>query len=128
MNPLLLDTCTFVWLVALPASLSARAKRALSRPGAEFLSDASLWEISLKWRAGKLELPDPPRLWSSVANRTRSPSSPQQLPQIEGFGVLGGEGIVLLGGHPGVVEGELIVVERLHDRGLIRGPGESDRR
>ncbi len=27
------------------------------------LSDVSIWEICLKWEAGKLSLPQPPRLW-----------------------------------------------------------------
>jgi PIN domain nuclease of toxin-antitoxin system len=27
------------------------------------LSDASVWELCLKWQAGKVELPAPPRRW-----------------------------------------------------------------
>lgn len=61
---LLLDTCTFVWLSCDPAGLSESARRALDDTASELLlSDVSVWEICLKWQAGKLELPAPPRVW-----------------------------------------------------------------
>ena len=60
----LLDTCTFIWLCAEPERLSEVAKRAIHAPDASLLlSDVSAMEIALKWRAGKLALPQPPRLW-----------------------------------------------------------------
>ena len=60
----LLDTCTGLWLCAEPALLSPDAKDALEEPDSElFLSDVSPLEIGLKWEAGKIRLPDPPRLW-----------------------------------------------------------------
>jgi PIN domain nuclease of toxin-antitoxin system len=60
----LLDTCTFLWYAQRPAMLSAAAVTALNDPGSGlFLSDASLWEITLKHSAGTLPLPDAPRVW-----------------------------------------------------------------
>lgn len=57
----LLDTCTFIWLAAEPARVSARAREAFVAPDNEvFLSVVSCWEISVKLAAGKLHLPQPP--------------------------------------------------------------------
>ena len=59
---LLLDTCVFLWLATEPARLSRVAIAALDDEQNElFLSDASVWEIALKYQAGKLPLPDAPR-------------------------------------------------------------------
>lgn len=67
---LLLDTCTFVWLVSSPTELADRARRELDDPAAELvLSDASIWEVCLKWQAGKLHLPAPPRRWIEEQRR-----------------------------------------------------------
>jgi PIN domain nuclease of toxin-antitoxin system len=61
---LLLDTCTFLWLTAEPDRLGPAAKQALDAEDATLiLSDASIWEVCLKWSARKLELPTPPRSW-----------------------------------------------------------------
>jgi PIN domain nuclease of toxin-antitoxin system len=61
---LLLDSCVFIWLAASPNNLSANAKRAISDSRNElWLSHASIWEIHLKHLAGKLTLPEKPRLW-----------------------------------------------------------------
>lgn len=61
---LLLDTCTVVWLSADPGRLSKKAKEALDADDAILLlSDASVWEVCLKWQAKKLVLPAPPRRW-----------------------------------------------------------------
>jgi PIN domain nuclease of toxin-antitoxin system len=61
---LLLDTCTFLWLAACPQRLSRAAAAALDEPrNTPYLSDASLWEIALRYRLGKLPLPKPPREW-----------------------------------------------------------------
>jgi len=60
----LLDTCTFIWLALEPARLSATAVSMINDPGNDlFLSDVSVWEIVLKHAAGKLALPETPRLW-----------------------------------------------------------------
>ncbi len=61
---LLLDTCVFLWLTTEPSRLSQAATVALDDEQNElFLSDASIWEITLKHKAGKLPLPDAPRRW-----------------------------------------------------------------
>jgi len=61
---LLLDTCAFLWLAEASDRLSSTAAQALDDDEASlFLSDASVWEICLKWQAGKILLPSPPRRW-----------------------------------------------------------------
>jgi PIN domain nuclease of toxin-antitoxin system len=58
---LLLDTCTFLWLIAEPEKLSGPARVALGNPESDaFLSAASVWECALKHRSGKLPLPGDP--------------------------------------------------------------------
>ena len=58
---ILLDTCTFLWLVQGSESLSTNAADAFVEPGNEvYLSAVSAWEISVKYRLGKLPLPIPP--------------------------------------------------------------------
>ena len=60
----LLDTCTFIWMCAEPDRLSDEVRRLLDEEQTEILfSDVSALEITLKWTAGKLKLPDPPRRW-----------------------------------------------------------------
>ncbi len=55
---LLLDTCTFLWIVGGAKELSSRAREAFADPANEvFLSAASAWEIAVKHRLGKLPLP-----------------------------------------------------------------------
>jgi PIN domain nuclease of toxin-antitoxin system len=62
---LLLDTCTFIWLASDPAKLSPAAAKAIDRESEIQLSDASVWEICLKWQSKKITLPSPPRTWVS---------------------------------------------------------------
>jgi PIN domain nuclease of toxin-antitoxin system len=58
---ILLDTCEFLWLVAGDIKLSPHLASAVRDPQNEvFLSAVSFWEISLKYRLGKLPLPQPP--------------------------------------------------------------------
>jgi PIN domain nuclease of toxin-antitoxin system len=58
---LLLDTCTFLWIITGDASLSPSARKLFSDPANEvFLSSVSAWEIALKHGLGKLPLPRPP--------------------------------------------------------------------
>lgn len=58
---LLLDTCTFLWLVEGSTMLSRRAVELFSDPAnTAWLSSASAWEISVKHALGRLPLPDPP--------------------------------------------------------------------
>lgn len=54
---LLLDTHTFLWFVAGSTELSAVAKKAIENPQNEnYVSIASLWEISIKTATGKLDI------------------------------------------------------------------------
>jgi len=67
MGPLtryLLDTCTLIWLSTEPDKLSPASVEAIDASDSVLLwSDVSALEIALKWSAGKLVLPDPPRHW-----------------------------------------------------------------
>ena len=61
---LLLDTCALLWLAAEPKKLSAAAASKINESPSELsLSEASILEIVLKYSAGKLPLPEAPRLW-----------------------------------------------------------------
>ena len=61
---LLLDTCTFLWLIGGSNQLSQRARDAFADPANEvFLSAASVWEIAVKHRLGRLPLPSSPDLF-----------------------------------------------------------------
>lgn len=56
---LLLDTCTFLWILTGERTLSGRVRTSLATAEL-WLSAASVWEISLKFAKGMLRLPDPP--------------------------------------------------------------------
>ncbi|MEK6608480.1 MAG: type II toxin-antitoxin system VapC family toxin [Myxococcota bacterium] len=54
---LLLDTCTFLWMLGESERLGPRARDALLDSSRQvFLSAASSWEIAIKVRLGKLRL------------------------------------------------------------------------
>ena len=58
---ILLDTCTFLWLVSDSDELSSNARLMFEDPANEvYLSVASAWEIIVKHNLGKLPLPEPP--------------------------------------------------------------------
>jgi PIN domain nuclease of toxin-antitoxin system len=58
---LLLDTVTFLWMFEDSINLSAAARRAIQDlDNTLFLSAVSVWEISIKYRLGKLPLPQMP--------------------------------------------------------------------
>lgn len=60
----LLDSCTFLWLAMEPEKLSPLAVATINDEVNQlFLSDVSLWEITLKNHAGKLPLPDKTAIW-----------------------------------------------------------------
>jgi len=64
----LLDTCALLWLVGDPARLSARARAMLESTETEaYISAISGFEIAVKNRKGKLELPLAPREWLAQA-------------------------------------------------------------
>ena len=58
---LLLDTCTFLWMVSDEVRLSETCKVQLVDPANEvFLSPVSAWEICIKHHLGGLTLAEPP--------------------------------------------------------------------
>lgn len=58
---LLLDTCTFLWLVTEDPSLSPEARELIVDPTNDVaLSAVSTWEIAIKHGLGRLPLPDDP--------------------------------------------------------------------
>jgi PIN domain nuclease of toxin-antitoxin system len=58
---LLLDTCAFIWMVDGSDELSRRIRELVASAENElFLSAASVWEISLKFRLGKLAFESAP--------------------------------------------------------------------
>jgi PIN domain nuclease of toxin-antitoxin system len=58
---LLLDTCTFLWVLSGDRQLSPRAADLFRHPDSEiFLSAASAWEIAVKYGSGRLRLPARP--------------------------------------------------------------------
>lgn len=69
MRPLV-DTCTLIWLTTSPNNLSPGAASGIDSAEVLYLSEASLWEICLKWQSGKLSLPQPPRNWCEEQIRT----------------------------------------------------------
>ncbi|MBE9008527.1 type II toxin-antitoxin system VapC family toxin [Fortiea sp. LEGE XX443] len=60
----LLDTHTFIWWVIDDNRLSSTARDIIADPGNNlFFSAASVWEIVIKVRLGKLNLPEPPETY-----------------------------------------------------------------
>ena len=58
---ILLDTCTFLWIISGDSKLSARARDLFIDPENEiYLSPISVWEISIKHALGRLPLPEKP--------------------------------------------------------------------
>ena len=58
---LLLDTCTFLWLAADDPLLTPIARTSCRSPENDvYLSALSAWEIAIKYRLGRLPLPEPP--------------------------------------------------------------------
>ncbi len=61
---LLLDTCTFLWVVRGDARLGKTAADLFRDPANEvFLSAISAWEIAVKHGLGRLPLSDPPSVY-----------------------------------------------------------------
>lgn len=57
----LLDTCTFLWILADSAQLSARVLDLFTDPANQaYLSSVSTWEMGLKHGLGRLAFPEPP--------------------------------------------------------------------
>lgn len=63
---LLLDTHVFLWVVADSPLLRPKTRKLMQAADEIFVSSASIWEIAIKMRIGKLEA-DPDALVSAVA-------------------------------------------------------------
>ena len=58
---ILLDTCTFLWIVTDAPDLSTRARELFQDPANTiYLSSVSVWEIAVKYALGRLPLPETP--------------------------------------------------------------------
>ena len=58
---LLIDTHSWLWLLDSPHRLGEQALQLLRHPSHEiYFSAASAWELAIKFRLGKLRLPEPP--------------------------------------------------------------------
>lgn len=58
---ILLDTHVWLWMLVAPDRIGEWAREAIAaRENALLLSAASSWEIAIKYRLGKLPLPEPP--------------------------------------------------------------------
>ena len=61
---ILLDTCTFLWMIDQYENLSARAVELVRSPDNDlYLSAASAWEVGTKYAARRLSLSEPPDLY-----------------------------------------------------------------
>ena len=61
MKRLLLDTHVWLWSISTPRRLGREGIRLLENTKNDlFLSAASSWEIAIKYRIGRLPLPEPP--------------------------------------------------------------------
>jgi len=61
---LLLDTCTFLWIISDSPRLSrSAASLFLDRNNQRYLSAASAWEIGIKHAIGRLRLPEKPDIF-----------------------------------------------------------------
>ena len=57
---ILLDTCTFLWIISDDNALSPASREMFSDPSHEiFLSAISVWEILVKYSLGKINMPIP---------------------------------------------------------------------
>jgi len=53
---LLLDTHCLIWALTDAAELGQKARRAIADADSVWFSEASIWELGLKWRKGKIGL------------------------------------------------------------------------
>lgn len=65
---ILLDTCTLLWLASDQKKLSSKAKKEIEKNAQSlFVSAITAFEIAIKCRNGKLELPLPSLYWFTEA-------------------------------------------------------------
>ena len=87
---ILLDTCTFLWIVRSDSALSTTAIQLYSNPdNTVFLSPVSTWEMSVKYGLGRLPLAEPPHIYiPAERNKHRILSLPLEEADIEPLGRL----------------------------------------
>jgi PIN domain nuclease of toxin-antitoxin system len=68
LNGYLLDTSTAIWLSATPERTS-RAQREAVENGPVWLSVVTYWEVVVKSRSGRLDIPDARQWWAAALER-----------------------------------------------------------
>lgn len=63
---LLLDTHIFLWYITGDSRVGLDMRRLIEDSEVAYLSVASVWEATIKYRIGKLPLPAPPHPWLVV--------------------------------------------------------------
>lgn len=67
---LLLDSCTFLWLIAHPARLSTNAVQLFTDPAnISYLSVVSVWEIAVQYSLGRITFQQPPQVFVPTQRR-----------------------------------------------------------
>ncbi|MBN2343600.1 MAG: type II toxin-antitoxin system VapC family toxin [Deltaproteobacteria bacterium] len=66
---MILDTCILLWMAGNPSRLSSNAKNVLVPDGEFYVSAISAFEIAIKHKKNKLELPMHPWEWFQEATR-----------------------------------------------------------
>ena len=64
---MLLDTCALLWLAGGGRKLSRTALEEIERASSVYVSAISAFEIAVKYRKGKLDLPVKPQEWFEIA-------------------------------------------------------------
>jgi PIN domain nuclease of toxin-antitoxin system len=77
---LLLDTHCLIWALTDAPQLGPKARRTIAAADSVWFSEASIWEIGLKWRKGKISLQ--PRRIAEQAVRDRFRPMPITLESI----------------------------------------------
>ncbi len=86
---ILLDTCTFLWIVLDPTQLSSRAALTIQDPANRiFLSAVSAWEIAVSYGLGRVSLQVSPELFVP-SQRALHGIEPLPLTEEEALGVVG---------------------------------------
>ena len=75
---LLLDTHCLVWLLTDAPQLGPGARRSLADAESVWFSDASLWELGLKWRKGKIAVQPRRIMRQALSNGLRTLSIHQE--------------------------------------------------
>ena len=62
-SKMLLDTCALLWLAHQPEKLSNSLLDRINAEPVIYISSITGFEIGIKYKSGKLELPAPPKTW-----------------------------------------------------------------